>query len=57
MMGQKMMKKTLMSSLGYGLMIGLWFGVKYHSVLVWVIASILCTSIYAGVMVFGTADA
>jgi hypothetical protein len=57
MMTEKMMKKTLLSSLGYGLMVGVWFGVKYHSIMVWFVASVLCTSIYASVMVFSAADA
>ena len=52
MMTPQAFEKTLMSSLGYGVMAGLWFGMHYHSLLAALVGSLLCASIYAGFMVW-----
>jgi hypothetical protein len=52
MMSNQAFEKTLLSSLGYGVMAGFWFGIKYHSLLTGLLASLLCAGLYAGMMLW-----
>jgi hypothetical protein len=49
-MTQQVLEKTILSTLGYGVMMGISFGMKYHSFAVGLLASLVCCAIYGGVM-------
>jgi hypothetical protein len=47
-------EKILLSSLGYGVATGISFGIKYHSLQVALLASLICGLIYGGIMAWKT---
>ena len=47
------MEKTLMASLGYAILAGFWFGIKYQSFIAGLIASVLCGGLYISGLTWG----
>jgi hypothetical protein len=56
-MTQPQFEKILLSSLGYGAMTGISFGLKYHSLQVGLMASLICGLIYGGIMAWKNSSA